>query len=94
MNILFKKYLSCHWLILHSDAFEVAWSKILSNQASNNICKGLQDIFPGQEYIENHDFNLLYRTVLKLNPLNIDTLLISIPQSLIDERDTKGRIAL
>ena len=51
-------------------------------------------MFPGQEHIENRGLNLLHRTVLKLNPLNLDTLLYSVPRSTVDQPDAEGCTAL
>ena len=75
-------------------AFETAWYMILSNQGNESTREDLWDIFPGREHIEDLDFTLLHRTVLKLNPLDLNTLLASIPREMIDERDARGRTAL
>ena len=96
-SMLFQSLIQkCNWLFITAirDAFEVAWSKILSSQGSDSTRKALKEMFPGREHIENRNLSLLHRTVLTLNPLNLDALLASIPRSMIDKRDSDGRTSL
>ena len=51
-------------------------------------------MFPGEEFFEKQEFSLLHKTVLGLNPLPLESFLISMTKSMIDVCDAGGRTAL
>ena len=54
----------------------------------------MQALFPGDDFIEDQDLSLIHRTVLGLNYLDLDVLLVESPRSAMDKRDVSGRTAL
>ena len=66
----------------------------MSNDGDESSRTALQYMFPSEDFIERQGLTLLHQTVLKINLLNLNTLLASVPKSTVDERDVKGRTAL
>ena len=71
-----------------------AWTIILSDTAKEGLSRRLRELFPAEEWIESQEFSLVHKTVLGLNPLNLDDLLASVPTSMINSVDVRGRTAL
>ena len=75
-------------------AFKVAWDHILGSSTDTDTRDELRSLFPAHDYVDDQEFSLLHKTVLGLNPLNLDTLLMSPPESMIDCCDVNGRTPL
>ena len=72
----------------------IAGPMILECSVEMNTRDRLRSLFPADDYIETQDFSLVHRTILDLNSLDLDTLLATVPKSMIDACDVGGRTAL
>ena len=72
----------------------MAWVRITSGLLEDSVSQRLQALFPAKWWVESQGFNLVHKTVLGLNPLKLDDLLASVPESMIDAGDDGGRTPL
>ena len=75
-------------------AIDIAWMHILTDSVDRNILQRLRTLFPAEPWVESQGFNLVHKTVLGLNPLKLDDLLVSVPTPIIDSSDDYGRTPL
>ena len=94
ITLLLSNKIQVPSLMVDRNAIDMAWIVILSNRGDASTRQGLRALFPGDKHIEEQNFTLLHRTVLGLNPLDLETLLASSPRLTVDERDASGRTAL
>ena len=76
------------------NAIQKAWLQILGNTSNVSNTEFLRTLFPFDSIQEELGFKLLHKTVLGLNPLDLDSLLSSVSRSAVDEVDSDGRTPL
>ena len=66
----------------------------MGTSTAANTREELRSLFPARDYVDDQEFSLLHKAVLGLNPLDLDTLLMSLPATMVDSCDVNGRTPL
>ena len=75
-------------------AVDHVWRLIFSGLLDDHVSQRLRAMFPAEWWIESQGFSLIHRTILGLNPLELDESLTSVSKSMISSGDAYGRSPL
>ena len=77
-----------------SSPAEVAWNKILANDGPKEILSIYEDLFSNKSNLDDRNFTLLHKIVLRLDSKDLGTHLHLCSQTEIARRDHQGQTAL
>ena len=75
-------------------AFTLAWDTILEKKGDATALQALQEMFQGDDCLEERQFTTLHKLILAMIHIDIKEYLLDCPQSVINQVDSDGRTAL